>query len=1265
MNSFISGENINVNGKMLIADNITQSTGITNENTLYKTHIKSDLIVDGLLTTSDILIENNLNLSGNLTVGSLNTTSLLVDGNNYDLNKLSYLDITKPVSIAVEDFVNAYVAGNPQLITTLTDINNEINNNTTVANSIISQITTLETTKAGLSDINTFTNQNNFTSNISVNNNVLNSNSLTLGNNTAFNIVNTNDIIITSPNVNLNNSLNVDEMYITFNKPVKSKQKITLIDQNNNTLDMDYTSDILTISNTLNKIQMDNNNTIFNNPIKINSDEVAIKPYVDNSIITNNNNYYTKSDSDNKYSTLNYVNSTFLNPENNANILGLINFIGNAPEIQGSVITTKTYVDNQVGQLTTNINNMDAILTTSINDEIINSKSYTDNQISIVNTTITANNNLLTTNLNNEIINSKSYTDSEITTLNSSISANINTLTTTHNNDIQILNNEIGTITTNLNAEIANAKTYTDNEIIITKTYTDTKTSSNKSYMDTTFMMLNSINTLLKSNSTISDFKFTDSVIELENANYSQLIHSGTTFYMNNNEKNGVINFTTKDSQNNIYMMIYDNYGNLKIPNIVYGLLGGCFYYNGTSYNLQVNPGAILMSKPAIITDNDLRLTNSQSNTFSQIFQDSSKSLILSNNNINGSVSISSNNKDQFKIIESGVIFKINNSVYTSTEGQSGFRITNSSSSENLYFGINSGDNTYSYIQSSKTAVGTEVLLIQPRGGNLHLGGYDSTLSLENSPQNKINLYTDTTIKSNLEVIGNTTLKTLTTTGTTTINDMTINGTTTITGKLNSDIINNNIINSSLIVPETIITHSIEDSYTSLQYGINWKNTNISMDCRISAMSKNSQYIILAEHNGNIKLSRNYGSTFTDSSLGTKNWSHCAMSSTGKYQILMMASGDFYVSSDYGSTFNIPQYTPNSYAWVGGTISKDGKYMYVIAQSSYVFVSTDYGKTFISIPTLGKYMWKSITTNKDGKYVLITITNNNMLLSSNYGITYNEITNMGSQNWTNSAMSEDGKYMMVIVSNNSVWKSNNYGAIWTNINYGSVNYTSVAISPTGQNQIIIINGINVSQIYYSSNYGATFNDLNDLSPIGLPAQSSLYNCSINENDIIITQSSGNVYTSSNKNCYVKITNPLTTNTITSNTITSTNATISNASIQNLTSNMNVGVNYGIMKRELVCGYLLNGTYTNGYDPTPIFGSMYKLNTADTNDILIICGGYKMVFYDGAGYTGTSYTFDNTNNYYSQTFQTTPINTFASVHVFFQNTSQLHKYISFE
>jgi hypothetical protein len=72
--------------------------------------------------------------------------------------------------------------------------------------------------------------------------------------------------------------------------------------------------------------------------------------------------------------------------------------------------------------------------------------------------------------------------------------------------------------------------------------------------MDNTFMMLNSSNTLSKSNSTTN-------VQELINNNYTQLIHSGATFYITNNETSGQISLITKDITNSYHTLYLSSGG--------------------------------------------------------------------------------------------------------------------------------------------------------------------------------------------------------------------------------------------------------------------------------------------------------------------------------------------------------------------------------------------------------------------------------------------------------------------------------------------------------------------------------------------------------------------------------------------------------------------------------------------------------------------------------------------------------------------------------
>jgi hypothetical protein len=160
----------------------------------------------------------------------------------------------------------------------------------------------------------------------------------------------------------------------------------------------------------------------------------------------------------------------------------------------------------------------------------------------------------------------------------------------------------------------------------------------------------------------------------------------------------------------------------LTVPNTIYGKTNCYLYFDTTTnnYNLEVRQGGILANKSFSVVNNKLYSTNTSSNTISQLYQDSNS--ILQIQNPSGNINLSSNGINQMQINNTGLIFSINDSVYTSAEGQTGFQIKNQTNTNNLYFGVNSSNNTYSYIQSSKTGVGNDDLILNGRGGNLHLG---------------------------------------------------------------------------------------------------------------------------------------------------------------------------------------------------------------------------------------------------------------------------------------------------------------------------------------------------------------------------------------------------------------------------------------------------------------------------------------------------------------------------------------------------------------
>ena len=340
--------------------------------------------------------------------------------------------------------------------------------------------------------------------------------------------------------------------------------------------------------------------------------------------------------------------------------------------------------------------------------------------------------------------------------------------------------------------------------------------------------------------------------------------------------------------------------------------------------------------------------------------------------------------------------------------------------------------------------------------------------------------------------------------------------------------------------------------YISSDYGATWSSSgSLSITWADISMSYTGQYAVAcingSTSTGKIYKSNNYGSTWTDVGLPAGYlgvWSSISMSGSGLFAIAFSnQTGQIYVSNDYGNSwspiitisaqiFSMSMSYSGQYAVFGinnatngnlyyssnygitwtlsaSTISQDGnglivsmsntgQYALVCAYGGTQlrsFLSKDYGQTY----SQGTYSFPSspnnISISGNGIYAITSSTNNGIYYTSNTSTTYTsmEITTVFeplykyySWNPTNSilgywvaiSMSYTGQYVIALDDNsNRLYYSSDYGVTWnvspsiTNTHYSSI----ISISSSGQYGICSPNSASgLVGIWYTSNYGATW-----------------------------------------------------------------------------------------------------------------------------------------------------------------------------------------------
>jgi hypothetical protein len=287
--------------------------------------------------------------------------------------------------------------------------------------------------------------------------------------------------------------------------------------------------------------------------------------------------------------------------------------------------------------------------------------------------------------------------------------------------------------------------------------------------------------------------------------------------------------------------------------------------------------------------------------------------------------------------------------------------------------------------------------------------------------------------------------------------------------------------------------------YYSSGYGGTWFQSNSpNLNWRAVSMSASGQYAI-ASNNNNATLyySMDYGQTWVTSVSTVQSFIVVSMSSSGQYALgCNNAPGRIYYSKDYGQTWTQSTASAPQAVWQSCAMSGTGQYALACIDSTTagvgkVYYSINYGETWtpMSFTTTGR--WYGVAISKSGQYAVGGISGNKIYYSSNTSTTtvirdladvfeplykYKTWTSVGGANtWSGISCSNDGKYVVACIRNASapsglIYYSSNYGASFNNSNATIANITGIAMSNTGQYAYACGYG-STSYTYISSNLG--------------------------------------------------------------------------------------------------------------------------------------------------------------------------------------------------
>jgi len=219
------------------------------------------------------------------------------------------------------------------------------------------------------------------------------------------------------------------------------------------------------------------------------------------------------------------------------------------------------------------------------------------------------------------------------------------------------------------------------------------------------------------------------------------------------------------------------------------------------------------------------------------------------------------------------------------------------------------------------------------------------------------------------------------------------------------------------------------------------------------AMSSNGQYVYITSNSpAYLYYSSNYGTSFTQSSVGS-NISGLACDSTGQNVfVLDWSAGYIWKSSNYGVSFT--KITSGGVNIANLCYSSSTNKLYYCSSSSgYVYIYNLNNSTYVSYKPGSGINCSGTAVSSDGQHIYICysiVTSNQVYYSSNGGSSWSSVSLGSVAGQANIYCSSDGQYVYKAV-NNILWYSSNFGVNWSSITYSQFNSggMSIALNSTG------------------------------------------------------------------------------------------------------------------------------------------------------------------------------------------------------------------------
>lgn len=201
---------------------------------------------------------------------------------------------------------------------------------------------------------------------------------------------------------------------------------------------------------------------------------------------------------------------------------------------------------------------------------------------------------------------------------------------------------------------------------------------------------------------------------------------------------------------------------------------------------------------------------------------------------------------------------------------------------------------------------------------------------------------------------------------------------------------------------------------------------------RSIAASESGQFVLISYDDiysgGGIRVSSNYGTSFSNVEPYNSEYAGVTMSEDGLYMYAVDQSNSrLMYSDDYGQTWDYSNlgHTPTSVA-----VSSDGNYVFVTT-GAYIYKSEDYGSSNTAIGPSSNYVDVAVSSN--GQYVYAVPASGHVQYSSDFGVTFAPLTSAGNRNWKSVSVSDDGVRVVLVKDggSNPIYSSRDFGSTFT------------------------------------------------------------------------------------------------------------------------------------------------------------------------------------------------------------------------------------------